>query len=73
MWSSYIYKVKSDEMKVRKKENSNGKDGNGNSQSLEEEILRRINQYGELGLSVIKQKELNKEKEWKHTGPRSVG
>lgn len=26
MWSSYIYKVKSDEMKVRKKkENSNGK------------------------------------------------
>lgn len=58
MWSSYIYKVKSDEMKVRKKkENSNGKDGNGNSQSLEEEILRRMrNQYGELGLSVIKQK-----------------
>ena len=45
-------------MKVRKKkENSNGKDGNGNSQSLEEEILRRMrNQYGELGLSVIKQK-----------------
>ena len=58
MWSSYIYKVKSDEMKVRKKkENSTGKDGNGNSQSLEEEILRRMrNQYGELGLSVIKQK-----------------
>lgn len=57
MWSSYIYKVKSDEMKVRKKkENSNGKDGNGNSQSLEKEILRMRNQYGELGLSVIKQK-----------------
>ena len=40
----------------KKKENSNGKDGNGNSQSLEKEILRMRNQYGELGLSVIKQK-----------------